>query len=253
MSMKVLIVEDETFAMTNIKSILRELEPSIDVVAGTESIIRTVEWLRQNPAPDLIFMDIHLADGSAFNIFRCIDVEAPVIFTTAYDEYAIEAFKVNSIDYLLKPLKKDDVRRALEKFRKFNTHDTPAYIGKITGAINTDKHPESLIIPVRDKLRVVKTTEIAFIYTSGDDTLLGKTDGETLPLERSLDTIYKSLNPKIFYRANRRFIISRDVIKDITVWLDSRLLINIGTDTPERIFISKNKASEFKEWLIRGH
>lgn len=126
--MKVLIVEDETSSYENLREILREIDPDIDVAGNTESVVQTVNWLKQNPAPDLIFMDIHLSDDSAFAIFDKMDVEIPIVFTTAYDQYAIEAFKVNSIDYLLKPIKVSDVRHAIDKFKRFNHNDITHYL-----------------------------------------------------------------------------------------------------------------------------
>ena len=116
--MKALIIEDETAAALNLAAVLRQVAPGVEVVATLESVAESIEWLRANPQPDLLFMDIHLADGDSFRIFKSVEVTAPVVFTTAYDQYALEAFKVNSIDYLLKPINADDVRRALEKLRR---------------------------------------------------------------------------------------------------------------------------------------
>ncbi|MCD7963919.1 MAG: LytTR family DNA-binding domain-containing protein [Rikenellaceae bacterium] len=248
--MKVLIVEDETFAFTNIKNILIEIYPQIEILANTDSISQTVEWLKNNNDPDLVFMDIHLADGPAFNIFKCIDIDAPVIFTTAYDEYAIEAFKVNSIDYLLKPLNKNDVERSLRKFRKFGNSDISSYLNRISKVIAPVKYSDSILIAYSDKLIPVATSEIAFFHTANEKPSLTTISGRQYPIDRSLDSIFMSLDPKNFYRANRRFIISRSGIKDVNIWFDNRLLVNMKIAGPEQIFISKNRASDFKTWLV---
>ncbi len=129
--MRILIVEDETAAYENLVDILAEIDPSIQIAGNTESISQTIHWLQTNPVPDLILMDIHLSDGSAFSIFKSITLETPIIFTTAYDEYAIDAFKVNSIDYLLKPIKVEELRQALEKFRKWTRQDVLQYLSQI--------------------------------------------------------------------------------------------------------------------------
>src|SRR4030042_7020669 len=130
--MRILIVEDETAAYENLVDILKGIDPSIKIAGYTESISQTIRWLQNNQMPDLILMDIHLSDGSAFSIFNSIKIETPIIFTTAYDEYAIEAFKVNSIDYLLKPVKVEDMNRALDKFRKLTKQDVIDYIMQLT-------------------------------------------------------------------------------------------------------------------------
>ncbi|MDL2278696.1 response regulator, partial [Parabacteroides sp. OttesenSCG-928-G07] len=170
--MKVLIVEDETVAYNSLKKILTEIDAEIEVVGITESIEQTVRFLLKNPPIDLIFMDIHLSDGSAFTIFSTINVDIPVIFTTAYDEYAINAFKVNSIDYLLKPIEEEAIIQALSKFRKFNQQDTLQYTSRIPQLIASNKYPEKFLIPHKDKLIPVPINDIACFYTSNEQTRL---------------------------------------------------------------------------------
>ena len=205
--MRILIVEDETAAYENLADMLVTIDPTIEIMGNTESVRQTVRWLQANPRPDLIFMDIHLSDGSAFAIFDQIEVEAPIIFTTAYDQYAIDAFKVNSIDYILKPIKPEELKRALDKFSRWNHQDIIHYLSQLTQLSTTPKY--------KDKLQIIS-----------------------------------SLSPADFIRANKQFIISRDSVKDITIWFDSRLLVTLDIEVPERIYISKNKASEFKSWIV---
>ena len=249
--MRVLIVEDETVAYENLKEIIAEIDPSIEVMGNTESICQTVEWLNANHAPDLIFVDIHLSDGSAFSIFEKISVETPIIFTTAYDQYAIEAFRVNSIDYLLKPIKKENMMRALDKFGKLSRADLLEYIRQVTRLSAIPKYQDKILVSVGDKLLPVNLREVSCFYSTDRNTQIYLKDGSCYSLSRSLEHISVSLDPADFIRANRQFILARDSVKKITVWFHSRLLIDIDADVPERIYVSKNKASEFKAWVVR--
>ena len=248
--MKILIVEDETSAYINLKKILEEVDNTIEIVKNTESIKQTVKWLENNTTPDLIFMDIHLSDGSAFKIFNLITVEVPIVFTTAYDEYAIEAFKVNSIDYLMKPLEKSEVKRAIEKYMKLNGHDLVKYINQLSQLIPLGRYPEKLLIPVNDKLVQVTLSEVACFYTTDNSTQIILLDGQNFFYNKSLDTVINTVNPSSFFRANKQFVIAKKHISDITIWFDNRLLISLRVETPERIYISKNKAALFKQWMI---
>lgn len=248
--MKVLIVEDETAAYESLVAILREIDSTIEVLGNTESVTQTINWLRNNPNPDLILMDIHLSDGSAFLIFERILVEVPIIFTTAYDEYAIDAFKVNSIDYLLKPIKSEDLARALNKFAKWTQTEVIQYLSKLAQLTPTTQYKEKLLIPIKDKLLPVDLHEVSYFYTTDKNTQVCLKNGNSYPYSKTLEQISISLNPSYFYRANKQYIIARNSVKNITIWFDNRLLITIDTNVPERIYISKNKAAEFKEWIV---
>jgi DNA-binding LytR/AlgR family response regulator len=251
--MRVLIVEDETAAYENLKSIIMELDPSTEFLGHTESVVQTVRWFDNNPSPDLIFMDIHLSDGSAFNIFTAITVETPVIFTTAYDEYAINAFKVNSIDYLLKPIEVEEMQQALEKFRKLNNQDMMNYLTRLPQLLSSAKnYPEKLLIPSNNELIPVDISRISYFYTTASCTRTVLKDNTNLAYMKTLDHIYASLDPSLFFRANKQFVIAKNSVKSITVWFDSRLLITLETEVPERIYISKNKAAQFKKWFTTG-
>ena len=248
--MRVLIVEDETVAYENLRAILMEIDPAIRIVGYTESVIQTVRWLSNNPAPDLIFMDIHLSDGSAFNIFSAISVEAPVIFATAYDEYAIQAFKVNSIDYLLKPIKAEEVKLALNKFQMLNNRDVVAYLSRLPKLLSTQKYPEKLLIPINNELIPVDVSQISYFYTTTKCTRTILKDNTGLCYMKALESIYATLDPSLFFRANKQFVIAKSSIKNITIWFDSRLLLTLDTEVPERIYVSKNKAAQFKKWFV---
>ncbi len=251
--MRVLIVEDETSSYENLKEILYEINPEIEIVGNAESVIQTVTWLRLNPAPDLIFMDIHLSDDSAFAIFDKINVETPIVFTTAYDQYAIDAFKVNSIDYLLKPIKVSDVKHAIEKFNRFNYTDITHYLSQLMQLAPSSRRKGKLLIPYKDSLIPINLCDISFFYTSDKSTFVYLNDGTKYPYSKTLDQIMTSLDAENFFRANKQFIIRRESVVNITIWFDNRLLVTVATEVPERIYISKNKAAEFKAWLTAGY
>lgn len=248
--MRILIVEDETAAYENLVDIISEIDPDIRITGYTESVKQTVTWLRNNPAPDLILMDIHLSDGDAFSIFDRIKLETPVIFTTAYDEYAIKAFKVNSIDYLLKPIKAEELKSALDKFKKYSRQDILQYLTQLTNFNTSEKYQDKILIPVKDRLVPVNTKDISFIYTTEKNTKIFLKNGSSYQYSKTLEQIEATLNPSDFIRANKQFLIERSSVKNITIWFDSRLLVTLDIETPERIYVSKNKASEFKAWMV---
>jgi two-component system response regulator LytT len=248
--MKILIVEDETAAYENLVDILAMMGPDIEIAGYTESIRQTIAWLQANNSPDLIFMDIHLSDGSAFSIFERIAVEVPIIFTTAYDEYAIESFKVNCIDYLLKPIKVEEMKRALDKFRRWTQKDILNYLKYLTNLTTAPKFKDKLLIPVKDQLQPLDLNEISCFYTTDKNTRIYLKNGTSYPYSKTLEQIEGSLNPRDFIRANKQFIIARKSVKNITIWFDNRLLITLDIEPPERIYVSKNKAAEFKAWIV---
>jgi DNA-binding LytR/AlgR family response regulator len=248
--MRVLIVEDETVAYENLVDIIAGINPSIEIAGNTESIIQTVNWLQSNPAPDLILMDIHLSDGSAFAIFQNMTVETPIIFTTAYDEYAIEAFKVNSIDYLLKPIKAEELERAFAKFSKLTNTEMMQYLTQMSRLNISNRYKDKMLVPYKDKLLPVDMKNISCFYTTNKNTCIYLKNGESYSYSKTLEQIIITLNPADFIRANKQFIIARDSVKNITIWFDNRLLVTLHTEVPERIYISKNKAAEFKAWIV---
>ena len=250
--MKVLIVEDETAAYDNLVEILAQLDPLIEVVGNTESVNQTVRWLEREPAPELIFMDINLSDGSAFAIFDRMKVTTPIVFVTAYDQFAIDAFKVNSIDYLLKPVNPEDVAAALEKFKQWGNRDVLQYISRLSSLSVSSMYRDRVIVQVRDKLLPIRVEEVAYFYSTNRRNVLVTGDGLEYPSKLALDQMMASLNPVHFIRANKQFILNRDFIKEIVIWFDNRLKVNMTVEVPEPIFISKNKAVEFKKWVERS-
>jgi two-component system LytT family response regulator len=249
--MKALIIEDEILAAKHLRHVIDEVG-GIDILAVTESITESVEWFRKNPQPDIIFMDIHLADGSAFEIFRHISVSCPIIFTTAYDEYALRAFKVNSIDYLLKPIDAVSVKGAIRKLellspKNSSQDDFKKFIDTFTKGLTYKSH---FLIPAKgDKLIPVQSAEIAYILIDSGTVKAVKFDEKSFRFEYTLDELAELLDPADFFRANRQYIISRKAIKDIDLWFNSRLSVNLKLPTPEKILISKARIPEFKNWF----
>ena len=247
--MRILIVEDETSSYENLLSILKEVAPDIEVAGNTESVAETVGWLATHPQPDLIFMDIHLSDDSAFAIFSQTEVNVPIVFTTAYDQYALDAFRVTSIDYLLKPIKAKDVRRAIDKFHRLSHIDLAAYLGRMATLVPETRWQTRLLVPYRDMLIPINVADISYIYSTEKNTVICQNSGEQLTCHKSLDSILAGFDPHQFFRANKQFAVNRDSVQKISVWYDSRLLLTLNTETPERVFISKNRAAEFKQWM----
>ncbi len=246
--MKTVIIEDETAATQNLLAIIREVCPECEVISEIESVRDAVKWFSANPHPDLVFMDIHLADGDAFRIFEQVQISSPIVFTTAYENYALEAFRVNSIDYLLKPIKPDDVRRAIEKLARLTKTDREEYTGRVSQMAG-HHNAGGFLIHVKDKIIPLKPSEIAFFYTTQERVAITTFDGRTLPYDKALDAVMPMLSESGFFRANRQFIISRAAVEEISVWFGSRLSVNLRMKTPERIVISKARVPEFKRWL----
>ncbi|HEY4788718.1 MAG TPA: LytTR family DNA-binding domain-containing protein [Bacteroidales bacterium] len=249
--MNAVIIEDEFLAARNLLSILDETG-EVKVIATLESIAETEEWFHTHSKPDIVFMDIHLADGSAFEIFERIHVSCPVIFTTAYDEYALKAFKVNSIDYLLKPIEGEAVKKALQKLKTLTGHADPqSDLQKIISLFKTKaSYKTNFLVPVKgDKLIPLNVEEIALFYIS-DGVIKAQTfDDKTYTLEYTLEELTGLLNPEEFFRANRQFIVGRNAIRDLDLWFNSRISVNVKVTVPEKILISKARVFEFKSWF----
>ena len=246
--MRAVIIEDETAAARNLKVLLASSFPEIDVVATLESVAESVQWFERGDVPDLVFMDIHLADGNAFRIFDKVAIPSPIIFTTAYDQYALEAFKVNSIDYILKPIKQQELERAVGKLTSL-THSALGDYTKRIGQMVEQSRPKTILAHIKDRIVPIEESEIAFFYTSNEQVTLTTFEGKTYPIDGTLEGLYGEFSGAGFFRANRQFIIARKAIKDISVWFGSRLAVNLSVEVPERIIISKARASEFKSWL----
>ena len=252
--MRVLIIEDEALAARHMQSVLNEIN-SAQVLSVLDSIASTVVWFESNSMPDVVFMDIHLADGSAFKIFELINITCPIIFTTAYDEYAMKAFKVNSIDYLLKPITLDAVEKALEKLNRLTgTSTIPFEIKELIASFTKGKtYKTHFLVPVKgSKLVPLPIQSIAFIHIEDGVVKAVTYDEKSYLLENTLDELASLINPSDFFRANRQFIVARDSIKDVDFWFNNRLSLNLKVRTTERILISKVRVSEFRDWFTKA-
>lgn len=252
--MRVIIVEDEYFTATGLQALLTEIDPGIEVLTILQSVSECVEWFGSHPEPDLAFMDIHLADGPVFSLFERIEVFCPIIFTTAYEEYALKAFEVNSIDYLLKPIKQTDLRRALDKVKRFGRSeqkvDNQALMAKIMQALNESQlsYKSHFLIPWGDKLIPISVSKIAYIRSESKASVVVTTDKKEYFVDLSLDKIIQELNPKRFFRANRQYIVAHSAIQSMSVWFGGKLTVTLAIETPEKVIVSKAKNKEFKEW-----
>lgn len=251
--MKALIIEDEMMAAQSLQKLLAKVSPDTEVLGVLETIEESVEWLTSHPMPDLLFMDIHLADGSSFAIFDKVDVTAPVIFTTAYDEYALKAFEVNSIDYLLKPIHKGDLERALRKFENLTVPRTTSGVDvkSLYAQIEAmrPKYKSYFLLPERDKLIPLQVSNIAFICIDEKMIKMVTLDHKVFYTNQTLDDLLVQLDPTQFFRANRQYIVSRSAIKDVSIWFGNKLAINLIVETPDKVIVSKARVSEFKTWF----
>ncbi len=254
---RVLIIEDETAAAMNLQAILAECAADATIECVLESVAESVEWLKSHPMPDLIFMDIHLADGDSFRIFRQVEVTAPVIFTTAYDQYALEAFKVNSIDYLLKPIARVEMERALSKFRRLSQPDRAKYGERIDQLVRREEQradrPKAFLVQVRDKIIPLHYEDIAYFYTRDERVTACDMQGRQFQLDKTLESLQNILPEQEFFRANRQFIVARRALKEISVWFGSRLTLSLQVELPEKLVISKARVPLFKQWLTMIH
>jgi DNA-binding LytR/AlgR family response regulator len=250
--LKTIIIEDEQKAAADLASELSILDPGINVIVTLDSVAGSVHWLKEHPMPDLVFMDIHLGDGSCFEIFRQVQLTCPVIFCTAYDEYAIEAFNVNGIGYIVKPIARDVLANALRKYRELKKHYTtssPLSAETIARILHPEaRYKTSFLLPFRSKMVPLPVSSIAYIYVNHEQTCL-VTQDQQLILNKTLDQLQQELNPDHFYRINRQYIVSFKYIKEIEHLSGRKLGVHLTIPVEELIIVSKENSSSFKAWL----
>lgn len=252
--MKIVIIEDEVVASKILQKLISEVRDDFDVEVVLQTVEDSIEWFSNHPSPDLVFMDIHLADGSSFSIFDKVEISAPIIFTTAYNEYALDAFEVNSIDYLLKPINKARLTKAIQKFDNIgHRQDNSKMIKDLLDTLSEkeNKKKTHFLISHKDKLLPLAVEDIAYMYADMKIAKAVTFDGNTYTLEYSLDELMKNLDPKNFFRINRQYILSHASIKDLSIWFVGKLVVNLKVPTDEKIFVSKNRVSDFKRWFTR--
>jgi len=253
--MRAVIIEDEKRAANHLKNLIREVDADIEIIAELQSINQSVKWFSENDLPDIVFLDIHLADGSSFEIFKEVNIGSPIIFTTAYDEYALKAFGVNSIDYLLKPINKDDLNRALTKIKTLSRiqvselNNSKTLNNLIETLVREYTYKKTLLVSFKDKLIPLATKDIACFYTEYKIVKAVTFNYTIYIIDETLENLSRQLSPNNFFRINRQYIISRDAIKDASIWFSGRLVLNLKIPTSERIFVSRSNSNEFKQWL----
>lgn len=248
--MKALIIEDEMMASQALCKLIEKVSPETEIVDVLQTIAESKDWFKVNPMPDLVFMDIHLADGSSFAIFDKVNITCPVIFTTAYDEYALKAFEVNSIDYLLKPINKKDLERAMNKYKTLvgSTNGDYKALADMIGGMKP-KYKNYFLFPERDKLIPLASKDIAYICIDDKMVKIVSVDHKAYYSNQTLDELLEQLDETVFFRANRQYIVARSTIKDVSIWFGNKLALNLNIETPDRIIISKARVSEFKQWF----
>lgn len=251
--MNILIIEDEDLAVWGLTSKLRHLDPSIEVLATLDTVKAAVRWFQENPAPDLAFFDIQLADGLSFEIFDQARVACPIIFTTAYDAYALRAFKVNSIDYLLKPVAQEDLARALSKLRQLRNPATPidaAAIRQMFQALQPPQYKTRFMVKVGDHLGAVEDKEIVYFFGENKIVWLRHKNGRKYPIDYTLEQLEDLLDPQRFFRLNRQYIAAIDAIKDVMAYSNSRLKVTLHDPmNTGDILVSREKVEAFKGWM----
>lgn len=252
--MKVVIVEDEIIAAQSLQKLIKEIRDDFHIEKVLQSVEESVDWFRTNPVPDLVFMDIQLADGSSFSIFEQINISCPIIFTTAYNEYALEAFEVNGIDYLLKPINKPRLTKAIMKFGSIGfRNDNTELINKLVQSLNEKQNRSKthFLVPHKDKLLPLAIDNIAYLYAEMKIARAVTFDNKSYSLDYSLDELMKNLNEEHFFRVSRQYIVSHRAIKDISIWFMGKLAVNLNVPVSEKIFVSKGRVPDFKRWFTK--
>lgn len=253
--MKVLIVEDETPAANRLAKLLQQNCDGAEVVNKVDSVEAAVKYFNAQPAPDLVFMDIQLADGLSFDIFEQVQVKTPVIFTTAFDQYTLRAFKVNSIDYLLKPIDEAELQQALEKYYSLHQTKQPVDFSEkmiqLMQEMNLVKYKERLLIKRGQQLSYLKTEKTAYCYADGKLCFAVDFDGNKFLLENNLSQLEEQLQPDTFYRINRHLLVNIEAVKKVHTWLGGRLKVDIHPTTTAETIVSRERVNGFKEWLGR--
>ena len=260
MSMNILIVEDEELAVEKLRYTIASIEQNAEITGCTGSISETVDWLQQHPQPDIILMDIELSDGQSFEIFNQVNVQSKVIFTTSYDEYALKAFKVNSIDYLLKPVQKDDLRAAFDKYKRLTAEAVSAsgswqeinirlLLQELQRQVQPREYRPRFLVKQGQKHLPVETERIAYFFVD-DRVICFKTkDNKRYLVDYTMDEIEGQIDPNRFFRINRSFIISIECISQLHDYTNSRLVLQLQPEFNKEVIVSREKVQDFKRWI----
>ncbi|MCE7072296.1 LytTR family DNA-binding domain-containing protein [Dyadobacter sp. CY327] len=251
---KILIIEDEQPAGEYLTQLIQKIDPKTEILNVLDSVETAVDWLSDNSCPDLIFLDVQLGDGTCFQIFEQISIGCPVIFTTAHDEYAMRAFKLNSIDYLLKPIRQESLKFSLEKYYQLNEENAISkvkYLEELmhNQILNRKSPRRSFLVPYRDKLIPLKDSDFGWLTIKNGVVVATLHDDRNFVVDKSLEELENQLDPTNFFRANRQFIISRECISEIELYFNGRLLVRTTPSSSNQILISKERVPVFKKWF----
>ena len=252
--MKILIIEDEELAVKKLQKTLAGVDATAEVVGTADSIQSSVEWLEANPAPDLILMDIELADGQSFEIFNLTEVKSPVIFTTSYDEFALKAFKVNSVDYLLKPIQKEELQAALNKFKKLNTESKTAInmenlVKELQQKLQPKEFRKRFLVKHGQKLVSIEMDEITYFYSDGRLNFFKTTDNRKFVVDYTMDELAEMVDPEKYFRISRSFYVSINSVDKIDDYFGNRLILGLKPAVDKEALVSREKVTEFKKWM----
>jgi DNA-binding LytR/AlgR family response regulator len=250
--MNIVIIEDEQLAARRLENMIRAFDPSIMIMSKLESVGESVEWFRSHTHPDLIFLDIHLEDDLSFVIFEKVEVNSPIIFTTAYDEYAIRAFKLKSIDYLLKPIIQEELNNAIKKYKDLVTPVQQAVDLSSLYNLITRQNPvfkERFSITIGQKIKTFTIPEIAYFYSTDGITFMVLKNKSEYPVDDSLEILSQQLNPKDFFRINRKYLVKIESIANVHIYPKSHLKLELAPMPKDEVFVSIDKVTAFKNWL----
>ncbi len=251
--MNILIVEDEHHAAKRLMSLIQQIRPTANILASTDTVEDTVEWLKHHSAPDLAFFDIQLADGLSFDIFTKVNLTNPIIFTTAFDEYAIRAFKVNSVDYLLKPIQEEELAHAFQKFEQLHQHQPTQYnvqsIQQLLSSIMQKEYTERFLVKTGQQMMHIGVAQIAYFFSENSLTFLKTFSAQKHLLDYTLDQIEEMLHPKLFFRINRKVITHVNAIERIAPYFNNRLALQVNPKSDLDLIVSRDRVKDFKHWL----
>lgn len=250
--MNILIIEDEEPAAARLEKLLKDIEPSVNVIDTIVSVKSAVKFFKENDCPDLALMDIQLADGVSFDIFKEIQVDCPIIFITAFNQYAIDAFKLNSVDYLLKPVKKEELAAAINKFKKNRQQKPNININDLVDLFSAQKteYQKRLIVRFGEQIKAIEIDNIAYFFVENKITYLFTKSKLQYPVDHNLDELEKIIDPHIFYRINRQFIINIHSIEKMVTYSKARVKLTLNPPASEETIVSAERSAEFKIWLL---
>jgi two-component system response regulator LytT len=246
---EILIIEDEKPNADRLKRLVALVRPEVNIVGVLESVSESIEWLQNNECPDLIMMDVRLPDGLSFEIFEKITPKCPIIFTTAYDEYAVRAFKFNSVDYLLKPVEQDELEHSFRSIEDWQPKDQTISIERLLNHFQKKEYRSRFLLPFRDGYKSVLVSDISYLYSEHKVTKARLQNGSEEVLPQTLEELEQQLDPKLFLRVNRQFIVHIDSIKHVHNYFNGKLKIELRKDPSLEIIVSRDKAGQIKTWM----